>query len=137
MSKRLFIAPSLLDEIRAAARRAHPEECCGLIEGDAEEGGWRASAVHEARNVAVDRERNFLIDPELHLHLLRTLRGTERAIIGCFHSHPSGFPGPSETDRLGAVDDDYVWVVVSPQGIRAYVFNATWSAFTAVEIVGD
>ena len=134
MSALLVIAPALLDDIRAAAKRAHPNECCGLIEGVHTGRAWHAHALHEAHNVAEDREKNFLIDPAAHLRLLGELRSTDREIIGCYHSHPTGLPKPSETDRREAVDDGFVWVIVKGDDVKAYVFNDSTRSFSPLTI---
>ena len=132
--KTLFISGALIDDIRAAAVRAHPHECCGLIEGAATETGWRTTAVHETRNLAGDPARGFLIDPEAHFQLLRRLRGTNRAVIGCFHSHPGGTPHPSERDRAAAADDDFLWLIAGEGNLNAYVFDAVARRFVPVAL---
>jgi desampylase len=134
----LHMGPDLLEAIRDAARRAFPHECCGLVEGVVTPDGWRALAVHKTKNLAGDPARHFLIDPEIQFRLLRGLRGTERAIIGCFHSHPDGAPQPSERDREGATDDGFVWLVAggAPEAfeVKAYVFDAAQNAFGPLAI---
>jgi proteasome lid subunit RPN8/RPN11 len=109
----LIIGADLIEAIGAAAKRSYPSECCGLIEGVATKDGWRAVAIHEARNLAADPARRFLIDPDIQFRLLRALRGTERSIIGCFHSHPDGSAHPSEYDRASASEDGFLWLVNS------------------------
>jgi proteasome lid subunit RPN8/RPN11 len=122
------MAAPLADAVRQAARRAFPNECCGLIEGAATEGGWRADALHATHNLAADPMRGFLIDPEVQFRLLRALRGTDRAIIGCYHSHPNGDATPSGRDRAEAMDDGFVWLVAGVRNdaatLAAFVFDA-------------
>src|SRR6266851_3450598 len=106
---RVFVLPDTLHEqLIAEARAAFPIECCGLIEGAATPEGWRATALHGSKNLATDPVQAFLIDPQVHFGLLRGLRGTDRAIIGCYHSHPFGTGAPSERDRTEAIDDGFV-----------------------------
>ena len=99
--------------ILAAASRAYPRECCGLLVGGDTGDGWRVLAAHEAANLANDPASHFLIDPQTQFDLLRGLRGSDRRIIGCFHSHPNGLPQPSETDRASAFEDDFVWLIAA------------------------
>ena len=50
------------------ARQAAPEECCGLLLGNAGE----IVDAFAARNIADDPARRYLIDPRDHLNALRT-----------------------------------------------------------------
>ena len=109
----LHLADELAASVLQAAGRAYPNEACGLIEGIDTKGGWRALAVHEAANVAADPARRFLIDPETQFALMRKLRGSEKRIIGCFHSHPNGRAEPSATDRANAYESDFVYVIAA------------------------
>ena len=120
----LHIAKHLSDLILAAARDAFPNECCGLIEGVAQDEGWRALALHPARNLASNPEAEFLVDPQTQFDLLHRLRGTERRIIGCFHSHPNGDAAPSDTDRAGALEPDFVWVIAAGNPQCGFALNA-------------
>ena len=129
MTRTLSIAPPLIEAIREAARRAYPNECCGLIEGMSAADGWHAHAVHETGNLSEEPSRAFLIDPEAHFRVLRGLRGSGHEIIGCFHSHPDGHAEPSERDRREAADDGFVWIVAGADDVRVYVFRAARAAF--------
>ena len=59
----LHLADAFAARVLQAAARVYPNECCGLIEGIDMPDGWRATAIHEATNIAEDRARRFLIDP--------------------------------------------------------------------------
>ncbi len=128
---KLHLSDELAAQMLGAAARAFPLECCGLIEGIRAEGGWRATALHEAANLAEDPKRHFLIDPQRQFDLirgLRALRGRETRIIGCFHSHPDGPALPSATDRAQALEDDFLWLIAGGSGesgftLQAYVFS--------------
>lgn len=131
----LQISQILVREIVAAVTRAYPHECCGLIEGMHTAKGWRAVALHEAKNMAADARREFLIDPEVQFHLLRALRGTGREIIGCYHSHPDGATAPSQADRAGAGEDGFVWLIAGRDGgLGAYVYRAESASFSPITI---
>ena len=124
----LYLTDELAAQMLGAAARAFPLECCGLIEGIRVADGWSAAALHEAANLAEDPARRFLIDPQTQFDLMRTLRTSENRIIGCFHSHPDGHPSPSATDRAGAFEDDFLWLIAagSEQSgftLQAYVFR--------------
>jgi proteasome lid subunit RPN8/RPN11 len=124
----LHLSQPLAAQILGAAARAFPLECCGLIEGISTEGGWRVTALHEAANLAEEPARRFLIDPQRQFDLIRALRGRETRIIGCFHSHPGGPAAPSATDRIQALEDDFLWLIAggsveSGFTVQAYVFS--------------
>jgi len=124
----LHLSDELAAQMLGAAARAFPLECCGLIEGIRAECGWRATALHEAANLAEDPARHFLIDPQRQFDLMRRLRASEARIIGCFHSHPDGAALPSATDRAQALEEDFLWLIVGGSGesgftLQAYVFS--------------
>ena len=100
----------LQSQLRDEALRACPCECCGLIEGIVEAQTARVVALHPTTNLAAEPDR-FEIDPAQHIALLRKLRGTERSIIGCYHSHPNGRAEPSERDRESASEPDFLWLI--------------------------
>lgn len=136
----LILGRSQLAAITAHARRARPREACGLLlgHGDAE-AGFTVTRVVESENVApAVRTDRFEIDPKLLLSLHRSLReaasgAAERAcaaegaggcaapasakraerILGVYHSHPSGAPEPSPTDRARAAEPGLVWLIVA------------------------
>jgi proteasome lid subunit RPN8/RPN11 len=135
----LHLSQTLRDEILDAAGAAFPMECCGLIEGVCTTDMWRAIAVHRTRNLADDPTHYFLVDPQAHFELLRSLRGSERRIIGCFHSHPNGLSVPSANDRAKAIEPDFVWLIVFGEkagsfGLNAYVFDKRAGDFVALRL---
>ncbi len=132
---RLFVLPDTLHEqLIAEARAAFPIECCGLIEGTPTPEGWRATALHGSKNLAADPAQAFLIDPQVHFDLLRRLRGTDHAIIGCYHSHPGGRAEPSERDRDEAIDDGFVWLIAGEGDVNAYLFDAGARDFVPLKV---
>ncbi len=108
----LHLAPALRARIASEAEGALPRECCGLIEGVRAGNDLRATALHAMPNIAAGPDR-FEIDSAGHFALLRALRGTGRAVIGCYHSHPNGRPELSARDREFLSDDGFVWLVAA------------------------
>lgn len=106
----LVLADGLRAQIAQEARAAFPRECCGLIEGTRDGTHIIATALHPARNIATEADR-FEIDPSAHIALLKKLRGTDRSIVGCYHSHPRGFSEPSVRDREAAAEEGFLWLV--------------------------
>ena len=139
-ARTLHLPDDLAARVLLAASRAYPNECCGLIEGTDGADGWRVHAIHEARNIAADPSRRFLIDPQAQFDLMRRLRGAETRIIGCFHSHPDGEPAPSATDRAEAYESDFLYLIAagSPDvfTLKAYLFTDP-AGFSPLTIVFD
>jgi proteasome lid subunit RPN8/RPN11 len=129
------LAQNLRDILVAAAQEAFPHECCGLIEGVRSQSLVRALALHPTRNLASRPER-FEIDPAAHIALLKTLRGSGREIVGCYHSHPNGSTELSAWDRQGAFEKDFLWLLIaivpSHEGLpTAKRFSVTLASFEA------
>jgi proteasome lid subunit RPN8/RPN11 len=141
MTRRVLHLP---DEFAArvllAASRAFPNECCGLIEGTDADDGWRTHAIHEAKNIAEDPQRRFLIDPQAQFDLIHRLRETNTRIIGCFHSHPNGDPSPSATDRAEAYESDFLYLIAAGTAamftLKAYLFTDA-TGFSPLTISSD
>jgi proteasome lid subunit RPN8/RPN11 len=134
----LYLSDELAAQILQAAARAHPAECCGLIEGVETPDGWQALAIHQAANLSPEPKRRFLIDPQVQFDLMRRLRGSEHGIIGCFHSHPSGEAEPSATDRAEAYESGFLYLITAGDAelgftLKAYLFEEE-SGFAPIEI---
>jgi proteasome lid subunit RPN8/RPN11 len=102
------ISRALLDEIRALAA-ARDDEVCGLLLGRAD----RIEAIRPAANVAPDPSRHFEIDPAMLIAAHRQARAGGPAVIGHYHSHPSGVTAPSATDAACAAPDGSLWLIVA------------------------
>jgi len=90
---------SELVRIHAHARETYPEECCGFLIGTQD---LRRVVVEIRRTANVrsdDRRTRYTIDPRETLRLDRELRGTEREIVGFYHSHPDVPAVPSAFDH--------------------------------------
>ena len=103
------------------ARRALPDECCGLLIGTALGDETHVSRVWPARNLRSCPTR-YLIDPADHFAAIRTARRNGLRVVGAYHSHPSSPPSPSETDVREANDDELVYLIASPTlgAVRGY-----------------
>ena len=115
MAMDVRISTDLLDRIVAEAA-ASEAEVCGLLIG-------RQGMIHAAtacRNVAADPGRRFEIDPAALLAAHRQARAGEAAVLGHYHSHPSGSPLPSACDAAEAMPDGAIWLIVAPGGWRAW-----------------
>jgi proteasome lid subunit RPN8/RPN11 len=114
------ITRAALDGLVAHARRALPDECCGLLIGSAE----RIDEAVPARNLRASPNR-YEIDPADHFAVIRRVRRERRAIVGAYHSHPASAAAPSPTDIAEAHDAELLHVIVSLRDpgrvdVRAY-----------------
>jgi proteasome lid subunit RPN8/RPN11 len=108
----LILLPDLRAQFAAEARAAFPHECCGLIEGVHVGNNMRVLALRPTTNFSENPD-SFEIDPAAHLRLIRELRGSGRAIVGCYHSHPRGRPVPSDHDRERGGAEGFVWLIAA------------------------
>lgn len=99
-----------IDQLKQEAEKAFPDECCGLLIGRGSE-PVEVTDVITADNLSESSDR-FLIDPQVQFDWMRKLRGTERRIVGHYHSHPNGLAKPSKYDEAMALDRNQVWIIV-------------------------
>lgn len=112
----IAVASAVLDGMLAAARAAHPRECCGLLFGSA----MAITAARPARNVHPATETHFEIDPQALIDAHRAMRGGGPQLVGYYHSHPSGPPEPSATDRALAARDGTIWAIVGDGQVKLW-----------------
>lgn len=123
---RLILSKSHLVQIEREVRGANLRECCGLIEGVRDGDDLRATTLHATRNMSSAYDA-FEIDPAEQFRLLRALRGTGRALIGCYHSHPgTGALEPSARDRAAAAEDGFVWLIAGTRNGRTELAAFLW-----------
>jgi proteasome lid subunit RPN8/RPN11 len=94
--------------ITAHAQRDLPNECCGLLLGTAH----LIDEALPAPNLLSSATR-YQLDPRVHLDAIRRLRGTARAVVGAYHSHPRSAAVPSARDIAEAHYAEFVWLIVS------------------------
>jgi proteasome lid subunit RPN8/RPN11 len=111
----IVVAGDCIARITAAAERAYPEECCGLLIGRSlAADDLRVTNVAESANVsAANRRRRFEVDPAVRFALMRRLRGTAECIVGLYHSHPDGTAEPSAHDVAMAFEPELLWLIVA------------------------
>ena len=93
-----------IEEIKQIAQKTYPHECCGVMVGSVENGVKTVTQLIPAENQRTDSPANrYLITPDLLSELEKKLKGTDRAIVGFFHSHPDVPARPSTYDQ------DHAW----------------------------
>ena len=105
------ILEGVLASIVDHARRDAPNECCGLLIGTAD----LIDEAVAATNILAHPSR-YQLDPRAHIDANRRLRGTARAVVGAYHSHPRTPALPSPRDVAEANYPEFVWLIVSLAG---------------------
>ncbi|HWU04493.1 MAG TPA: M67 family metallopeptidase [Novosphingobium sp.] len=117
MGIEIRLARDVTQAIAERARAAWPQEGCGLLLGASENGAVRVSAILPAANVAPDPSRHFEVDPAVLIGVHRAARSGGLAVVGCYHSHPSGVAVPSATDAAMAGGQGRVWAIAAPVAV--------------------
>ncbi len=123
----LTLTSGVADAIATAAKKAAPNEACGLLLGREA----HIDEVRETANVAQDPSRHFEIDPVALIAAHKDARAGGRQIIGYFHSHPKGPALPSATDSAMAAPDGRVWAIVGESGDIGWFISGS-DGFTAI-----
>lgn len=102
------VAAVVLERLLAEAQAAAPCECCGLLLGHVD----TVIAIQPAANVHPSPAAHFEIEPAALIAAHRAARRGGPQVVGYYHSHPSGPPEPSATDRALAAPDGKVWAII-------------------------
>lgn len=99
--------------IRKHAANGYPAEVCGLLIGCIRGDDWIVDEAKAVENLNRSRAHDrFELDPDAYRKIDRTLKGSGRAIIGVYHSHPDCPAKPSPTD-LAAAWPGYAYIIAS------------------------
>ena len=104
----VLVRVAVLRDIVAHARRAAPDECCGLLIG--------TDACIESAHPAGNLRRSatlYLVDPADHFAAIRSARQAGLTVVGAYHSHPTSPASPSPRDEREATDSDFLYLIVS------------------------
>ncbi|MFT7617669.1 MAG: proteasome lid subunit RPN8/RPN11 [Planctomycetota bacterium] len=128
----VYCSPSLNSQLRAAAERCVPRECCGLLVGEWEAGSPRIRYWVEVHNLAVDAD-SFQMDPFAYRDIERKSDREGWQILGIFHSHPRGFGKPSGRDeavvkRQWGGQSDWIYLICGLKeqdghGVRGWAWS--------------
>lgn len=112
----MLIASDLVRQILEAAAATPHEEVCGLLFGTTD----TILRAQPCRNVAADPARWFEIDPAALIAAHRATRSGGPAIVGWYHSHPTGLAQPSPRDAASAAPDGMLWLIAAGGALRAW-----------------
>lgn len=129
------------ESIRAYGAEAYPNECCGFLLGEEENGDKCTLATIPANNAQDDLEKyhRFLISPEVFLRSERLAKVQGMDIIGFYHSHPNAEAKPSKYDIEHAWPwYSYVIVAVTKNGaheVTSWILEDDRSRFKQEQII--
>jgi proteasome lid subunit RPN8/RPN11 len=145
----LRLTTSVRDAILDHAREGAPREVCGVLggtrggwptedRGDDRDGHTHASTALRAENVAEQPRSRYELDPAEQLRLMEEIEEGGEAVVGFYHSHPSGPEGPSATDAAQAAWEGYSYVICS-LAVAPSVGSWRWTGegFEREEVVVD
>lgn len=107
------VSSMVLDQMRAEAMRAAPEECCGLLLGERCGEAAIIRQIAPAPNIHPCPRSRFSIDPRALIAAHKAARSGGPAVLGHYHSHPIGPPAPSATDQAMAARDGSIWAIIA------------------------
>lgn len=114
-----------------ADANANPEsEICGLLIGHCD----RIDAILPTANVSTDPARHFEVDPSALFAALRSARSGAGAVIGHYHSHPSGNGTPSATDAAMIRHEGELWLIAAAGELSAWRANGE-NSFERVALI--
>ena len=102
------IPQQLVDEMFSHAREDLPNECCGMLGGDAGE----ARTLYRAENAEASPLR-YSIDAKEQFRLMREIEDGGEDLVAIYHSHTKSPAYPSQTDVNLAGWPEAVYLIVS------------------------
>ncbi|MBS0255867.1 MAG: M67 family metallopeptidase [Proteobacteria bacterium] len=109
----LVVTSGVIATLRQQSAAMAPHEACGLLLGH----GQTITGARPTANLAPDPARQFEIDPAALVAAHRAARNGGPAVLGYYHSHPTGDPTPSPTDRARAGHDGRIWAIIGAEAI--------------------
>lgn len=111
----LRFSQSVFAEMRQHAEHTYPDECCGVLLGQACDDGARAVTEYvRCENTRTDSpETRYSIAPRELVRIMRESRERGLQILGFYHSHPEHSAQWSKTDLEQAYWDGCSYVITS------------------------
>ena len=92
-----------IERMRQHGAAAYPNECCGVLLGEEQDGRKVVTDIAPLKNAREDSPQNrYLIEPQDFLRTDQEARQRGLDILGFYHSHPDHPAQPSEFDRQHA-----------------------------------
>ena len=130
----LMLSHAALHKIKLHAMRTYPEECCGVLFGDADGSSKKVCDVLEIRNAKEEnRGRRFLITAAEYRWAEERAAKKGVSLLGFYHSHPDHPAEPSQFDLDHAMPwCSYLIAAVrdgNPAAVRSWILREDRSAF--------
>ncbi len=130
----LRIPQSALDDLRRHGEETYPNECCGVLLGQVENGARRVLSTARCGNTRSDSPQNrYNIDPKELVGIQREARQRGEDVVGFYHSHPDHPARWSETDLAEAHWTGCSYVITAVEGGLAGRTNSFELAGTGEE----
>lgn len=111
------------DDVIEQALDGGTEEICGILGGTFDDDRSIVSTIEPAGNVAETPRTRYYIDPSEQLDIIERIEAGGEEVVGFYHSHPAGPPGPSVTDADRATWPGRSYVIVALDG---HPFVGSW-----------
>ena len=131
---------NLLAAIRDHGREAYPEECCGALLGQRQDGAVSVIRVERLPNAREgDRRRRYVIAPADYVRAEESADRDGLSLVGFYHSHPDHPAVPSEYDRAHALPFFHYLVLAvaggQPGEAAAWILEEDRNVFVKEELV--
>ncbi len=123
----LAVTQEVYDAVITHAIDGMPAEVCGVLGGGHGEAQSHAVTAREVENVADSPRTTYHLDPPEQLEVMDDIEKEGADVVGFYHSHPMGPPGPSPTDTAQATWSGYSYVIVSLSGAHPFVGSWRWT----------
>ncbi len=102
------IPARIYEEMIEHARSASPEEACGLLAAGPD---GRATMAYCIANLDASPV-SYTLDPAGHIRALHHAESKGWRLAAVFHSHPAGAGVPSAADVAGALEPEWLYIVI-------------------------
>jgi len=109
----LYLPVELFEGMRSDVNAKHPIEACGFVAGKIENDGYHALEVIPMTNI-FDSPTRYRMDPQEQWNAFKYIEEKGWELVGIYHSHSAGPPGPSATDIAEAYYPESIYLIWSP-----------------------
>ena len=133
---RLLIPETLWKKMESDVASRAPQEACGIVAGLHES----TSEIFPVTNL-LNSSVEFRMDPQEQIEVFERIETQHLALLGIYHSHPGGPPGPSAVDLAQAYYPGAVQLIwfSSTEGWRCqgFAYLASGLRDVRIEIVSE
>ena len=101
------ISKQVGDRLISHALEESPNECCGLLLGQAGNDYPEITEIREITNI-VNSPTRYQMDPQEYVNAWQESERRSLDVIACYHSHTRGANRFSETDRRLALENGWI-----------------------------